>query len=533
VGSKYTTPAINIPGLKSASGLRHVQTYTRMAMSFYPHANDPFKPSRSTAPIHVLWDPKTSKASLLSFTWQKRLGTPSGQWSCTIKDNSPYQLDLDKGDLLPDDWVDISMIRNGVVIPVCRGSIDTIRENTQSRGGATYRAWTIAGRDHGKFFEHPIGYQSLWVQTLGEIVQGFMTERVQGSIGGNPSTLFKVLIDGTLTRGSKGTLYTLPPGMTMSSGATATSSWLRSYTSNYGIRLPTGQNAALNDILEINNSSLTRGAYYNEAQMWHQPSQNLYQALQTWCNPLFNELIFDLDYDSTYASTGKANAKVAATIRERPFVLADADMAEVDLNSGKYINAGISSAWFNLPTWDIPHWLVHNADLGISGMERFNLIELLADIGFAGAQGEQTIMAPPSWDIESIKKHGLRPLQESTNYVADGNKPQGAWAATRKLWQNILTHWHCLDPYLRNGTVSLKIGMPEVRVGQRLRLNPGKVEDREQMYVEGVDLNWIVGDQETPPGAHTNFAVTRGFIGSDRDLLSTTSRVAARYRSIT
>ncbi|MCK5800721.1 MAG: hypothetical protein KAI47_26220, partial [Deltaproteobacteria bacterium] len=58
-------------------------------------------------------------------------------------------LDPSMGDIIDGDWVDVSVLRNGVRFTICRGIVDSVRESKTSVTGATVKTVTVNGRDHG------------------------------------------------------------------------------------------------------------------------------------------------------------------------------------------------------------------------------------------------------------------------------------------------------------------------------------------------------------------------------------------------
>jgi hypothetical protein len=544
-------PQLRLPGLKNTSGQKLVKQHVRAGLTVYPHSKDPVFPNRATDIIRFDWTDKTD-ASLRKLSWQKSMGRPAGRWSATVKEKPRGSLSIGGGDILPDDWVDINILRNGLAIPLCRGIIDTVTENTTGMG-ATVRTWEITGRDHGALWDFPIAYQNIYVRTLNELVAGLFTKRVKGKIGGNPSELFKILIEGAFTKGNTSSSWVLPDKMAKAYGVSPAPPPLEAFPQAGSLaELPLaafadiGPNGSFLDILDIDTSGTTRGAYYNEVQLWTNPGEGLGQTISNWCNPLLNEFIYDLAIDKNYPNTGKAKAKVSALIRERPFPIAE-DTLEQPISAPPQAEtvAGIptlpdvteamnNSAWFKLTTWDLPNWIVQNATLGRSNTERFNLFELLADVGFGGSEGEQCAQAPPAIYRNSIEKHGLRPMLEHTRFVADGSKGKGmgAWITERKNWQRILVNWHCLNPWFMSGTIPIPLALPEIRIGQKLRILNGKKEETWSYYLEGTALDWMAGaGPQNPPTAKTQLMVSRGWQGTDASLAKAFLSASKQYET--
>lgn len=530
-------PRLDLLGLTSAPGRRYISPHVRYGMTFYPQPDDPVFPSRSTKAKKIIWDAKSTHGALMSLTWNKVMGQISGRWEAIIKTPERYGLDIANGDILPDDWCDITCMRNGVVIPVCRGVVDSVRRVRASAGGATVMAWKLSGRDHGALWEFPIAYSNIWLQTIGELVAGLFHERVKGVIGGNPSKMFEVLINAAFGGGTQTSPWVLP----LAFAGTGTGD---------GELLPLGDPSFLDELV-IKNETTTRGAYYNEPALWAGNAGNAHQSILQWCNPLLNEFIYDLDIPDDGSPEGEANSRMAATIRERPFptweiLLSDKASnkwfedsldaliasGEVDTSKPFYSEDPTYSPWFKLKRWDLPSWLMQDSDLGRSGVERINLIEVLANVGYGGAEQEQTVTCPPIWDRGSIERYGLRMMIKDTKFI-NVDKGSGQWDKDRRIIQKLLTDWYCLNPYFLSGSAIFKTALPEIRIGQRLRINYGKLAESETYYVEGVTLSYTVGPGPgDPPRSSTTFTLTRGFKGSDKQLLVAIDAMRKRYKDI-
>lgn len=487
-----SAPLCNLLDLQIASDKnRAIRVATRPRVVVYPHDSDlVYGEEREVEPLAIY--NKESPAGMVGLSWSKSLGQASGRWSIKIKESPGRKMDLFKGAILPGDWADIEINRNGRSIPVGTGPLDSIREEGATARGATVRTWTIAGRDHGALFEAPLVYQNPFIQTLQEVTGGLMTARVDAQFGGTPDEMFAILIDAAFRAQSEtSSAWYMPPKFPAPKGS--------SYSSPLRFC----------DVLNVVKGT-TRGGYYNQLQLWTNPGGNLHQTLGMWCNPLLNELIYDVVYD---ASAKQDTKKLAATIRERPFPFTDRR-----LDYEYTILAGDQHPWFYLPTWDIPSWMIESHDLGIAGHERYNIFQLLSsNASVMGSQGDQFQTFPPTWYKESVQRHGLAAMLETTAFLARENAPIGKWLEERGHWQNLLMEWHCLNPYMRQGTINLGLLTPEIRIGHRLRVHwPTATET---FYIEGVDHNWQAAQPNAPASGRSSLVVTRGWRGSDDNLL--------------
>ena len=543
-------PITGFLGLTS-EGRAVVRQSTRCALLIYPqnHTGESILPKRRTdKPIIIDWDPGNQQAALQSFSYEKQMGQPGGRWVAQVKERPGQEIGLDNMAVLDGDWVDAYAVRNGVKIPILRGVVDSVRrQRTVGGNGATVTSFTITGRDHGAFFEYPITWTSFWVQTLQELAGGLFTSRVEGKIGGTPDEMFELLINATFKKGTLSGQWEVPKSLRAGGGTVK----------------------RLIDVLKLvplgasrtNPSNGLRGGSWNELQLWTSGGQNLHQALQQWCNPLLNEVYYDLlmpakfvpknqlqafaprkpfhgeegirtaeptklggeiDFESeakakpTSLQGGQTFIEMAAFIRERPF-----------MNRA----AGDLSMWTALPTWRIPSWTLIAEDLGRAGFERYNLFELLGDLGSASAN-EQAPMSPPVIYADNIRTHGLRVFSQTSNFMASANTGLGGWFKERKLWQDLLVDWWGPAPYLRQGTLTNKLFLPEVRLGQRLVVDSGGGQE-EQFYIEGFQLSWEGPRGERGPSkGSTTWTVTRGYKGSDRELLADVTDIANRYKLV-
>ena len=476
-----SVPQAQFDGMASEPNKKVLRPHIRVGATFYPHANDPIFSSRSVKRRYLNWDRNLTEGTITNWSWSKRMGEPSGRWSITAKLGRSAAMDILGGDLIDGDWVDIEVMRNGIVFPICRGVLDTVREQTQSVGGATVRTISLTGRDHGALFETPIAWANIYAQSVSELLLGIHTAGLKSEIGGSPSRMFELWINATFGQKTSAvrSAWQFPPALAS-----------RTSVDRFG------------DELEVRNSSETRGSYWNEISAWTQAGQSLHQAFGQWCNPLLNEFWYDLENPQDPTAT-RHGQRMEATIRERPFI-----------NDA----LGLDSPWFDVPEWTIPSWMIESRDLGRGGTERFTIFELLADYSHGNAQ-EQPALAPPTWSKNAVSSHGIKPYLENTKYVQVVNGDQGGWVAERNVWQDLVVSWFAANPYWLSGTLNIATMLPEIRVGNRLRLATGDSTGLSG-YIEGVEHEYqFASDGNRGPHSRTRLQLTRGFEGSDKDLV--------------
>jgi hypothetical protein len=228
---------------------------------------------------------------------------------------------------------------------------------------------------------------------------------------------------------------------------------------------------------------------------------------------MFNELSCDLyrageSTEKWYQSFGlkPADGQMVVTFRERPFVS---------------LEFGESSPWFGLPLYELPLEFLGDIEVGRGGAERYNAFFVAPALVQAIIKSGAIDMTPPLWDQDDVFFRGLRRFDVTSKYTAQDADYIGLASRQREKVRD----WHCLNAYMLQGTIAPAIGLPDLRVGTRLRI-PGVRSERENetYYVESVSHNWT---KET--GIRTQVGVTRGWIGTDTDMLDAVRKMAARY----
>lgn len=477
-----TAPRLTLAGLTGDQSTI-ARLDQRVGLKVYPHNADPVI-SRKTSLRRLDWRSDT-EGFVVAFQWSKRLGEYPGRWSAIIKLGRHASIDIMAGDILPGDWVDVVVLRNGLEFPLLRGRVQTVRQADRSERGATVRTITLTGSDHGELFKTIIAWNNIYVQTIRELGYGLFTFKIEGAPGGYPSDLFERIVQATFGAkpGATQSSWTLPP------------------------QLQDGDHAkTFLEQLDIRKGA-TRGLYYNESALWTNPGETLDQALQRWTNPLLNEVLVDLDPFE--------GPQMFAEIRERPFI------NTID---------GYDSPWWSLPEWEVPNWLVDAGDLGRSDHERFTIYMVNADMQYFPSI-EQTAMAPPLYSTAAIARHGIRPRLESTQFIASG--ADGRWVKERETWQRLLADWNAMNPYWLSGNKTCKILLPEVRIGDRFRIRAGTPDKDLVGYIEGIDMayQWSASSTEGP-NSRTTVHLTRGWEGDDQSLFKAVVDAAAAYTEV-
>lgn len=518
--------------------------HVQVGMEFFPVVGEhPFRKRSNRKPLKARLSEKDDPgdASLIALNWSKSMGTPSGTWQVVLRArpslNDAFAEHLVDGG----DWVIITVYRNGTPLPLCLGRIDTIKEGKAvAGGGAVPRVWTLTGRDHGSCFEYPISYTTLFARQLRELVNGPMAHQLNFKVGGTPDDLFQTIIKGTFGSGTETGQWVLPATLTR---AIAQKAPPQRGLDDLDVEAPADQTAALDregrrfgDLLKavtilpswdpLSSFSLgLRGKIFQPNALWNQGGQTLHETLTQWCNPLLNEFWYDLLPPAGQVSGlphgmqdlegGGPRGRPGAIIRERPFVSTE---------------LGTYSPWFHLPTWKIPRWITDNVEMARSDAERKNLFNITLAMGGLN-HDEFAAIERPLWDKDDIRRNGLRIFDQSTGFIHGASRSD--WMEGRRSWIRLLADWWAPSPYLRSGTLSSRAMLPEVRVGNRVILTSGNPQTDEQAYVQAVNLSY-----SAPPSANagrrsiTTLTLTRGFVGTDQQLLNATKALSARFKEV-
>lgn len=487
-------PLLDFDGLKPIKKV--IQTHTQAKAQIYPHKNTSLFSGRSTQPIHFSPDAGQSMGHIVALNYSHILGQSSANFELTVKVPRFGDVDIERGDIADFDWIDLAIIRNGISFPLLRGVIDSVSQDDQSRGGATARTISIAGRSHGALFDTVIAWNNAYIQTYAEIIGGIYLQRTKGRIGGSPSEHFKILFDAAFN----------------SSQNPATSSiWMLPEALQSSVK-SRRFGEACKIVADI--PSKTQGIYYNTVALWTNPGDNLHGAITEWCNPLLNEFIYDL---APYPDVKNQSYEMQAIIRERPFI-----------NSVDKSN----SPFFKLPKWSIPEWILGSRNLNRNGQERFTAFDLIAQYQFGNSQYDQHALAPILMNLSDVERYGVKVMSQSTKYYEEDSKK---WDVMRFDWMRRLADWYGANPYFLSGSISVKPVLPEIRVGQRVALMDAteKKEYETTYYVEGVthSLSWPRTGAESVHG-ETTLRLTRGLKGTIKDQVDKIIKASNMYKEI-
>ncbi len=502
---------------------------SRVEVALYMHGDEPglLEARPGVLNLRGIRDSDDSKKpALVSLSTNKVLGAASGTFSLDLK-SDPTRFDP-LASIAEDDWIDISFTRHNRKFHVMRGLIDSVRRGSAVVDGATTTVYRLSGRDFGKVFEvTPVWFNPYIEPILFEFAHHEIFVS-RGTYGREADAVIDAILSGFLRkiedRGRAN--WFLPPSMPVLGGTQFIESLFffdRDYES-------TPRRVAMIDPW---NQYMPRGQFvWNFAQSWADLdilelySDLLAQAPGGHDVTLpddvdvkgFSVVAPDLDYIGKSAggiqeSTPKDTA-MGVIFRMRPFPT---------FERPESVEAG---PWFSsIPLYEVPRQQVASLNTGRSGQERVN--------GFIQSVSALQSIVPilselqlPLLDDEDIARHGLRLGKYDTKYVP---LSAGTTEGSQKIlegfqdYQKIIRDFHCMDHLFLNGTAELTLSRPDIRVGGRFRVK-GRTTKDETYYIEGVSHNWRYG-----AGAKTNLALSRGFVGTDSDLIDTLFKIREKF----
>jgi len=461
---------------------------------------------------------QTELFELVSFDSTKQFGPASGQWTITLKrgkgsgSNKPAPSPLDLWKDPEDVWLGISAMINGKLFDVTLGLVDSISEDT-FRGGSGERSetFTVTGRDFGKVFEQTNLFVNIF-ERGGIIPTMPLYDAMWPTVLGTPATITLALIRAWVgNNGLADSQWMLPPSLY---GGSTFYNALNKSTISESVR---GDTKAL-------------GLLQPDPQ-----GRQLWDALQEYANLVLNELWVDLAPDpgrsggSSDLTRNPVNGRMiellqvrglrpAVYLRERPFPSSEFEPHE---------------KWTRLPTHDLfPEDISARQIVKGGAQHRFNYWMLTAAGSQAGALGHAAAVQSyaersggsqspisgrpgqyPIYDIDDIRRHGLRKFSQSTRFLPLQDPDIGAlFIAVSSRWLKLVHDWYVVAPLEFTGTLTSSYLMPWIRIGHRVRevMFDGK---RIVYYVEGVHHHYSY-----PGPGSTAITVTRGE-PSDRDFL--------------
>lgn len=425
-------------------------------------------------------------SSLVGFEFVKNLGQPAGQLSLTLKGHKAAGNGAFAGKPWPElieegDWWGIDIVKNGVRQGLSFGRIDSVSVDIQAGMGEGAVVVNIKGRDvgyalqdtpvffdpHNPVLDNALGIQMMTIidravgkphEVIGNVIKGFL-----GGLGAQPFAGHHHIPGGV----SEGT--------------------------------PIDESGAIRWVDGVDFDSCMQDDLRGKllAQSMFTPSpQPIWSFVQSWLNPVMNELYIDAVPTPGYPK------KACLTMREKPFVNSS-DKGE--------------SPWFSLRQWRIESSLIKSINLS-RGANRINYVSLSGEmlVGINEESMVSTFLTVTNKD--SAVRYGLRRLEEYTRYM-DETKNTGA-QVEHNDWLNLIVSWNVLNHEHWSGQIVLGEMRSEIRVGDKIALINGPPAHYEAFpadegepagaitfYVEGVKHRYMTGEQ---PIAETTLLLSRG-----------------------
>ena len=474
---------------------------TRGEFTVYTQGDDPvFKTRARTLEFRGV-SASDAVPSLINVQTSKALGSPVGTFTAVV-DAGAFDTDLSEV-IFDDDWVDIVITKWGEPHHILRGLVESVEKSlVASASGATTKSWTISGMDYGKIWtKTPVFFN----RYIGENVGGGVTLRAfaaNDEIFGNPAdtvfTFLKSFLDVFLEKGN--TSWALPVGMPVPLLGDRDRYFANAFRffEDYFTNVP--ERHSIN------------------AHMLDYQNNLLWDLAQQWSDPQFCEMYVDLLDASTgsYPVPGEAlpidNSLMGLVFRDRPFPTNAVPGVKV-----------ADSPWFKLPLYELRPQDIVSKRVTRSGAERKNAFFAQPKY-MAEHAGPQVDLSLPLWDKTDIRKHGIRRMDYTSNYVAKDDTLLGMTDIHREQMRD----WFALNSYYFAGTLALGHGRPDIRIGTRVRIKGRSDSEDETYYVEGVSHNWSYAG-----GARTNLQVTRGWVGDDASHIAAINGLTDRYRLAT
>jgi hypothetical protein len=479
---------------------RYLSFTTRCFARVYRHDGEPLD-----LKAHIEHGKVEGAPTIIACTTSKTLAAASGTFSLTLRLPHDYPI---RDEIRNADWISIWWQRGDQTFHGMLGNIDGVRRSRGVSEGATTEDWIVNGRDVGKVFETAEvwfnEYAKFETNVGGQIFGG----RLNYIPGGSPDRVVENLISAFIGGdGNVGGAWRWPQGLRGRFGTfVADGLKLRIL----GTKERRATTITIGDSFVLaGGAGLLRGEMIDQVSLFQpEVGTKLHDMVTQWSNPVLNELYYDL-YTEDDAESPPDRPKPMVFLRERPFV-----------NSIQ----GIDSPWFKIPTVRVDRSECGPDDLGSSDQERVNMIMLYARSS-QNTQAEQFAAYPPAIDQLDAQVAGLRRWERTIDFAGIGSTGTGvSWGEEIKTWETLLQSWYGLNHEWLNGSVNFNFILAEARIGYRLIMQGKADEDTTQAYIEGVSTSW-----RYPSGGTTSLSLTRGFIGSDAELVRAVKAKQERF----
>ena len=400
-----------------------------------------------------------------------------------------------------DAWVDISFCRGDTCWHVMRGTVEEVRPTISAGGnGVTVREGSITGRS----------FQKCW-----ETTRLFFNEAAADN---KVAAVFRATVSGRLNQTPPQNLRAVLFGLFREIANLGRANWALP-------ALIPGRKGSLDEVVYFDESMFdhvnlprftpTGQITYPDGMVWDVATQYMDGShCELFTDILPSGGLRALKADPSMAGgLDPADSRMTVIFRDKPFPL-------VDYRTRGRI--GDDSNWFRLPTWTVGWQEVRQLGLGTSSTEVLNSF---MNLGLPTGEGmsHQATNRSPLWSPSDMRRRGMRSMDAVNPYSAIAAKiSPGALVEARRAR---LRDWYCMGGELKNGSVALWRGYPEIKVGGRLHIVGDSPEDQATAYIEGVRHAWQVG-----AGCSTSLSVTRCYEGSKDEFISRLTTVSQSYQ---
>jgi hypothetical protein len=423
----------------------------------------------------------TGPMRVTAFQSNKSFGAPAGKFTITIfpMEHSALQTWEDPEDV----WVEVIVYNGSEKTRLFIGMIDSISETrTRKPDGASSVTLRLNCSDVGKVFATTSLYVNIFDRS-GQIPIGTLLDPGElEQMGGTPDKIIREIFKAWV--GNQGKIdkqWKMPSGI---EGATSFYDYLQ-------LKLDEVPGLIIDpSILSVDMDGAT-----------------LWASMQKWCNGLMNELWVDIDPVTEtptlflkerpfkYWSSGAATAPGVTKSEWEGRFLHELSLQDIQMRA---ITKGSPESRFN-------YWTIEGAGAPGKGFGIRGQIQFESPLGL-GKPG-----AVPIFDADSIRKHGFRRWEKSTNALPFRDKSQlqdkGEELDPLRMgakWLQRIHDWYVVAPMQLTGTITLSRMLPKIRIGDRIK-EPQTEGPPITYYVEGVSHGY-----NYPQKGTTSLTLTHG-----------------------
>lgn len=480
---------INRPGFQGSENV-----WCRFVV--YHHGDDPFV-IQPGSPIRANAVSDREDAPMLTDVTVTKTITGGNSWSATIRPPKNVEAVDFLDAFVDDDWVDIEFFREGKRYHVLRGQIDVVSLTETSAAGPTSREILLFGSDHsGPWQKSRVFFNTYAAENVagGATMRAAVSKNIiQQTVGETVDTILRNFLE--LLNDYGRVNWEMPEGM---AGRL------------FG---ETEQTKRFIDVVDIDNQERNfpaRHSYNNH--LVTADNVTLWDLAREWSDPMFVEF-FTEQYNTTpgleYEEAPIDKTTMTVLVRDKPFL----DPLDPDTQSFG------SAYWWELPTFTETRQGISTWNVSRTGDQRVNTFLVQTKVTNENS-GDTFKTRAPLWDPQDILRHGVRPWTVTTNYLSSDAATD---VMARTLRQKML-YWHAYEAYFWTGVLGLNHGRPDLKLGTRFVVPPQGPRKKWQFYVDGYQHSWQAGR------LRTQIQVSRGFKGSDEDLVSAIRKRAERFQ---